>query len=186
MTKDTQRLKEKYLKEVVPELQKEFGIKNKMAVPTITKVVVNAGVGAALKNKDILNKMQDDMTAICGQRPSVRQARLSVASFSLREGAPIGLTVTLRGDRMWSFLDRLMSIALPRLRDFRGIPTKGFDKGGNYSLGIKEHTLFPEIDISKSTPRGMEVTIVTNAGDVEISRKMLTLLGMPFKKEEED
>lgn len=180
------RLKEKYLDEVIPELMKEFGIANKMAVPGITKIVVNSGVGDAAKNKDILTKMQADMAVICGQAPSVRKARLSVASFSIRDGMPIGLTTTLRGDRMWIFLDKLISITLPRLRDFRGISKTSFDKNGNYSLGIKDHTLFPEIDITKANPRGLEVTIVTNNDDVEISRKLLTLLGMPFEKEEEE
>lgn len=179
------RLKEKYIKEVVPAFKKEKGIKNVLAVPNITKIVVNSGVGDASKNKDILTNMTEDMAKITGQTPSVRLAKKSVASFSIRDGNPVGLMSTLRGDRMWIFLDKLISVALPRLRDFRGISKTSFDAHGNYSLGIVDHTIFPEIGFSKSGGRGLQVTVITNSDSIEISRELLTLLGMPFEKGEE-
>lgn len=178
------RLQKKYQQEIIPLLKKEFGVKNDMAVPKLSKIVINTGFGDAGKNKEGFEQMKKDLAAITGQMPSVRAAKVSVASFSLREGMPVGLKVTLRGSRMYDFLDKLITIVLPRLRDFRGVSLKSFDKHGNYSLGISGHTVFPEIDLIKSGARGLEVTIVTSVDDVEKSRKLLELLGMPFEKEE--
>lgn len=177
-----QQLKEKYNKEVVPNLMKEFGIDNKMAVPKITKVTLNMGIGDTLKNKEALDAAKRDMATISGQEPSARAAKVSVASFSLRRGMVVGLKSTLRGEKMWAFLDRLFSIVLPRFRDFRGVSLKSFDKFGNYTLGIAEHIVFPEIDFAKSQPRGLEVTITTNAKNKKQGKRMLELLGMPFEK----
>jgi large subunit ribosomal protein L5 len=177
------RLKEKYGKEVKEVLVKEFDIKNNFAVPKLEKVVVNMGVGEAAKNQQTMDALKRDLATITGQTPSVRNAKVSIASFSLRAGMPVGLSVTLRGDRMYSFFDRLVSIVLPRLRDFRGVPTKSFDKFGNYTLGFAEHTVFPEIDPTKSAAsHGMEITIVTTAGDMLKSKRLLELMGMPFQK----
>ena len=178
------RLKEKYEKEIIKKLASEFDISNKMAVPKVNKVVVNMGVGNAAGDKGLMEQARNDLTAITGQLPSTRAARISVASFSVREGMPVGLKVTLRKDRMYDFLDKLFSVVLPRLRDFRGVPIKSFDKNGNYTLGIEESTVFPEIDLAKSKPRGLEVTIVTSTDDVKKARALLTHLGMPFVKEE--
>ncbi len=178
------RLREKYEKEVREVLSKEFDIKNKMAVPVLKKVVVNMGVGEIAKNQGALDVLKRDFATLAGQMPSIRAARVSIASFSVRAGMPVGLSVTLRGEKMYSFLDRLFSITLPRLRDFRGIPTSGFDKSGNYTLGIVEHTVFPEIDLAKSAaPHGLEITMVIAGGSVEKSRRLLELLGCPFSKE---
>jgi len=177
------RLKEKYEKEIKPALQKELKIANVMAVPKVTKVIVNIGMGDMGKAKELAEQMKQDLKTITGQAPSVRLARNSIASFSIRRGMPVGLKVTLRGDRMYAFLDKLFSIVLPRLRDFRGIPTTGFDKSGNYSLGLVEHTVYPEIDIVKSKPVGLEITIVTTATDPDGSKRLLELLGTPFEKE---
>ncbi len=176
------RLKDKYYKEVLGKLKDEFDFKNEMQLPKIEKVVINAGVGDAQKNKEAMEKMKNDLAAITGQCPSVRKARVSVASFGLRKGAPVGLKVTLRGERMYDFLDKLFSVVLPRLRDFRGVKRSGFDKRGNYTLGIADHNVFPEIDISKSVSRGMEVTIVVKSNSVPESMRLLELLGMPFVK----
>lgn len=176
------RLKEKYKKEVIPQLISEYGIKNKMEVPGVLKVIVNSGVGDASKNKELIDKVKADLALITGQAPTIRLARVSVASFGLRKGMPVGVKVTLRGDRMYSFLDKLVSIVLPRFRDFRGVPLKSFDKSGNYTLGIVEHGVFPEIDVTKSGSRGLEITIVTNTNDKEKSKRLLELLGMPFEK----
>lgn len=176
------RLQEKYEKEVAPQLIKEFGIKNKMAVPKIVKVVVNIGVGSVIKNKELVESLKKDLALVTGQRPSVRTAKVSIASFSLRIGMPVGLTVTLRKERMYAFLDRVFSIVLPRLRDFRGVSRKSFDKGGNYTLGFSEHSVFPEVDIARSSAHGMEMTIVINSESPKISERLLTLLGMPFEK----
>lgn len=177
-----QRLRQKYNKEVTAKLAQEFGIKNTMAVPKVTKVVVNMGIGDTLKDKGMLEGAISEMAAITGQKPSIRQAKISVASFGIRRGMNVGLKTTLRGDRMYAFLDKLFSIVLPRLRDFRGVSVKSFDKVGNYTLGMAEHNVFPEIDITKSHPRGLEITIVTNAKEVELSKKLLEYLGMPFEK----
>lgn len=164
-------------------LAKELGIKNKMALPKINKVVLNMGIGEAAKNQQIVDNLKRDLAAISGQFPSIRKARVSIASFSLRAGMPVGLTLTLRGSRMYAFLDRLFSITLPRLRDFRGVPLKSFDQDGNYTLGFAEHTIFPEIDPTKSaSSHGMEVTIVTNTHNMVESKRLLELLGCPFEK----
>jgi large subunit ribosomal protein L5 len=177
------RLKHKYEKEIVPQMSAEFGIKNVMAVPKITKIVVNTGIGNIAKDKEALNLIRKDLSDITGQQPSIRNAKISVSSFNLRRGMPVGLKVTLRGNKMYSFLDKLISVVLPRLRDFRGVSLNSFDKNGNYSVGIHEHIVFPEIDFSKTSPRGLEVTIVTNVNDKEQSRRLLELIGMPFEKD---
>lgn len=177
------RLKEKYEKEVAPTLAKEFEIKNALAIPKIEKIVLNMGLGEMIKTKELKATASKDLAAITGQTPSVRAAKVSIAAFGLRAGMPVGLSVTLRGERMYDFLDRLVSITLPRFRDFRGVPNKSFDKVGNYTLGITEHTVFPEVDLSKGVaPRGLEITIVTNSKSIEKSRRLLELLGMPFEK----
>jgi len=181
--KKPQKLKEKYMKEVVPALSKEFGIENHMAVPTLKKVVINMGIGEAAKNKERTEQLKKDFAAISGQKPSVRPAKISVASFGIRIGMPVGLKATLREEKMYAFLDRLFSVVLPRIRDFRGVSRKSFDKEGNYSLGVVEHTVFPEIDSAKSQPHGLEVTIVTSTHDTAQSEKLLEYLGMPFEKE---
>jgi large subunit ribosomal protein L5 len=178
------RLKKKYEKEVIDELSKEFTIDNKMAVPKIIKVVVNVGIGAAVKNKQLLAQVKKDLAAITGQLPQVRKAKLSVASFSIREGMPVGLKVTLRGDRMFSFLDKLFSVVLPRLRDFRGLSKKSFDGNGNYTIGIEDYSVFPEMDATSTQSRGLEVSIVTSTNDKSQAKKLLELLGMPFEKGE--
>lgn len=177
-------LKEKYNKEVVPQIIKEFGIKNKMLAPKIEKIVVNAGVGQVAKDKAKLERLKEDIAAICGQAPSLRKAKTSIAGFNLREGLVVGLKVTLRSSKMYDFLARLFTIVLPRLRDFRGIPVKGFDESGNYTLGIIEHSVFPEVDTAKSTAHGMEITVVMNTKNPDMSKRFLELMGMPFEKEE--
>jgi len=184
--KKQSRLKAKYDKEISKKLASDFSISNKMAVPRVNKVVVNMGVGDALKDKGLLEQARNDLASITGQLPSTRAARISVASFSVREGMPVGMKVTLRKDRMYNFLDKLFSVVLPRLRDFRGVPIKSFDKNGNYTLGIEESTVFPEIDLVKSKPRGLEVTIVTSTDDNKKAKALLTYLGMPFVKEEDE
>jgi large subunit ribosomal protein L5 len=179
------RLQEKYEKEIKGTLAKEFSVKNVFAIPHLEKVVINMGVGALTKNQPQMDALKRDIAAITGQAPSIRNSKVSIASFNLRAGMPVGLSVTLRGNRMYSFLDRLFSIALPRLRDFRGVSTKSFDKMGNYTLGFTEHTVFPEIDPAKAAqPHGMEITVVTSAGSPERSKRLLELLGCPFVKEE--
>lgn len=180
------RLKEKYEKEIKPVLQKEFGIKNMAAIPQVDKVVLNMGIGEISKDKELKANLSRDLAVISGQVPSLRLAKVSVAAFGIRLGMPVGLSVTLRGEKMYSFLDKLFSIVLPRLRDFRGVSIKSFDKGGNYSLGLSEHTVFPEIDSAKANkPKGLEITIVTNSGDPLKSKRLLQLLGMPFEREAE-
>ena len=177
------RLKEKYSKEVAPALAKEFEIKNALAIPKVEKIVVNMGLGEMISKKELKDTASKDLAAITGQAPSVRAAKVSIAAFGLRAGMPVGLSVTLRGERMYDFLDRLISITLPRFRDFRGVPTKSFDKVGNYTLGISEHTVFAEIDLTKGVnPKGLEITIVTNSKSVEKSKRLLELMGMPFEK----
>jgi len=177
------RLQEKYEKEVAPKIAQEFSIKNKMAIPKISKIVVNVGVGEIAKNKDTMESAKSDIAQITGQRPSVRVAKVSIATFNLRLGMPVGLTATLRGDKMYAFLDKLISIVLPRFRDFRGVSEKSFDTQGNYTLGIYEYSVFPEIDLNKSHAlKGFEITIVMSGGSPEKNRKLLELLGMPFEK----
>ena len=176
------RLRERYEKEVVPGLKKEFGYDNVMAIPKITKVVVNMGLGEATQNAKIVDTGADELGRITGQKPVITRAKKSIAQFKVRKGMPIGAMVTLRGDRMWEFLDRLISIALPRVRDFRGVSPKGFDGRGNYTLGLKDQLLFPEIDYMKvDKARGMNISVVTTAKTDEESRKLLQLLGMPFR-----
>jgi large subunit ribosomal protein L5 len=177
-------LKERYQKEVVPALMKTLGLSNIMEVPRIEKVVVNIGLGEALDNAKALDAAVVDLTTITGQKPIVTKARKSIANFKLREGRAIGVKVTLRGDRMWSFLDRMMNVALPRVRDFRGVSADSFDGRGNYTLGFREQLVFPEIEYDKIDKlRGLEVTIVTTARNDDHGRQLLRLLGMPFKKE---
>lgn len=176
------RLKERYQKEVAPQIAKDFGIKNPMAIPRIEKVVLNMGMGEAIANAKILDTAADELKAISGQKPVITKAKKSIASFKLRQGMPIGVVVTLRGDRMYEFLDRLMSVALPRVRDFRGVSPKAFDGRGNYTIGIREQLIFPEIDFNKVDKlRGMNISIVTTARNDEQARALLKAMGMPFR-----
>ena len=177
------RLKERYSKDVVPALQKEFGYKNVMAIPKIEKVVVNMGLGEATSNAKIVDTGADEVMRVTGQKPVVTRAKKSIAQFKVRKGMPIGAMVTLRGERMWEFLDRLMNIALPRVRDFKGVSPKGFDGRGNYTLGLRDQLLFPEIDYMKvDKARGMNVSVVTTAKTDEEARKLLQFMGMPFRQ----
>jgi large subunit ribosomal protein L5 len=177
------RLKEKYQQEVVPALQKEFNYKNPMQVPRLHKVVVNIGMGEVIQNSKAMEFAVADLAAITGQRPVITRAKRSVAAFKLREGMQIGCMVTLRGERMNVFLDKLLNVALPRLRDFQGVSTEAFDGRGNYTLGLREQLVFPEIDYDKiDKVRGMEISIVTTAHSDQEGRRLLALLGMPFKK----
>jgi len=177
------RLKELYQTEVRKKIQEQFGIKNPMAVPKIEKVVLNMGMGEAISNAKILDSAVDELGQITGQKPIITKAKKSIASFKLREGQAIGAMVTLRGEKMYEFLDRLISTALPRVRDFRGVPSKSFDGRGNYTLGIRDHLIFPEIDITKvDKSKGMNITIVTNAKDDDQARFLLRELGLPFTK----
>ncbi len=176
------RLKDRYEQDVAPALQKEFGYSNVMAIPKIRKIVVNMGLGEATQNAKIVDTGADEVARITGQKPVTTRAKKSIAQFKVRKGMPIGSMVTLRGDRMWNFLDRLISVALPRVRDFRGVSPKGFDGRGNYTLGLKDQLLFPEIDYMKvDKARGMNISVVTTAQSDEESRKLLQLLGMPFR-----
>ncbi len=180
------RLRTRYLDDVVPKLKKEFGIENIMAVPKIVKVAVNIGLGEASRNIKLLDVAVEELTVIAGQAPTVTRAKQSIANFKLREGMPIGCRVTLRGARMWEFLDRLISTGLPRVRDFRGVSERSFDGRGNYTLGVRDHLIFPEIDSNQvDNPKGMNITIVTTAGNDERSRFMLKELGMPFALRDE-
>jgi large subunit ribosomal protein L5 len=177
------RLRERYVKDVVPALKKEFGYKNVMAVPRIEKVVVNMGLGEATSNVKIIDTGADELARITGQRAVTRRAKKSIAAFKVRKGMPVGTMVTLRGERMYEFLDRLMNIALPRVRDFKGISPKGFDGRGNYTLGLRDQLIFLEIDYMKvDKPRGMNVSVVTTARTDEEARKLLQLMGMPFRQ----
>jgi large subunit ribosomal protein L5 len=177
------RLKAKYQKDVIPALQKEFGYKNVMAVPKIQKVVVNMGLGEATANAKIIDTGADELARITGQKPVTRRAKKSIAAFKVRKGMPVGTMVTLRGERMWEFLDRLMTIALPRVRDFKGVSPRGFDGRGNYTLGLRDQLLFPEIDYMKvDKARGMNVSVVTTAKTDEEARKLLQFIGMPFRQ----
>ena len=177
------RLKERYQKEVAPAIAKEFSITNPMAVPRVEKIVINMGIGEAIANAKILDTAADELRAIVGQKPVITKAKKSIASFKLRQGMPIGTMVSLRGDRMYEFLDRLVSIALPRVRDFRGVSPKAFDGRGNYTIGVREQLIFPEIDFNKVDKlRGMNISIVTTARDDEQARALLKGLGMPFRQ----
>ncbi|HEX7706772.1 MAG TPA: 50S ribosomal protein L5 [Thermoanaerobaculia bacterium] len=179
----TARLKEHYNKEVRRKLQEEFQIENPMAVPKVEKVVLNMGVGEAIQNSKILDSAVEELAIITGQKAVVTRAKKSIAAFKLREGVPIGTRVTLRGEKMYEFLDRLINIALPRVRDFRGVPAKSFDGRGNFTLGVRDHLIFPEIDAGKvDKVKGMNITIVTTAKNDEQARVLLRELGMPFGK----
>jgi large subunit ribosomal protein L5 len=177
------RLKERYQKEVAPAIAREFGISNPMAIPRVQKVVLNMGMGEAIANAKILDTAVDELRSITGQKPVITKAKKSIASFKLRQGMPIGVVVTLRGDRMYEFLDRLVSIALPRVRDFRGVSPKAFDGRGNYTIGVREQLIFPEIDFNKVDKlRGMNISIITTARNDEQARALLKGLGMPFRQ----
>jgi large subunit ribosomal protein L5 len=179
------RLKDRYEQDVAPALKKEFGYSNVMAIPKIEKIVVNMGLGEATQNAKIVDTGADEVARITGQKPVTTRAKKSIAQFKVRKGMPIGSMVTLRGDRMWNFLDRLISVALPRVRDFRGVSPKGFDGRGNYTLGLKDQLLFPEIDYMKvDKARGMNISVVTTAKSDEESRKLLQLLGVPFRNQQ--
>jgi large subunit ribosomal protein L5 len=177
------RLKDKYFSEIVPELKGEFGYRNVMEVPRLTKIVLNIGLGEARENARALDSATADLATITGQKAVITRAKKSIANFRLREGMPIGAMVTLRGRRMYEFYDRLVNAALPRIRDFRGCPTKAFDGRGNYSLGVREQLIFPEIDYDKvDRIRGMQINIITSARNDEEGKRLLELLGMPFEK----
>jgi large subunit ribosomal protein L5 len=179
---ETTRLRERYHNDVIPALKKEFGYRNVMAVPRVTKVVVNMGLGEATQNAKVVDVGADELSKITGQKAAVRRAKKSIAQFKVRQGMPIGAMVTLRGDRMYEFLDRLMNIALPRVRDFRGVSPKGFDGRGNFTLGLRDQLIFLEIDYLKvDKARGMNVNVVTTARSDAEARKLLQLLGMPFR-----
>ena len=176
------RLRDKYQKDVVPALRKEFGYANVMAVPKIQKVVVNMGLGEATANIKIVDTGADELARITGQKAMTRRSKKSIAAFKVRKGQPVGTSVTLRGERMWEFLDRLMTIALPRVRDFKGVSPRGFDGRGNYTLGLRDQLLFPEIDYMKvDKARGMNVSVVTTAKTDQEARKLLQFIGMPFR-----
>ena len=176
------RLKERYQQEVVPSLRKEFGYDNVMAVPRLTKIVVNMGLGEATQNAKIIDTAADDLGRITAQKPAMTRARKSIAAFKVRQGMPIGTMVTLRGERMYEFLDRLVSIALPRVRDFKGVSPKGFDGRGNYTLGLRDQLIFPEIDYMKvEKARGMNISFVTTARNDREARRLLQLMGVPFR-----
>ncbi|HLL76561.1 MAG TPA: 50S ribosomal protein L5 [Pyrinomonadaceae bacterium] len=178
------RLRERYTKEIAPALAKEFEITNAMAVPRLEKIVINMGMGEAVANAKVIDTAADELRAIAGQKPVVTKAKKSIAQFKLRQGMPIGTMVTLRGDRMYEFLDRLVSVALPRVRDFRGVSPKAFDGRGNYTLGIRDQLIFPEIDFNKvDKTRGMNISIVTTARNDEHARALLKALGMPFRQQ---
>lgn len=180
----TQGLLENYRTKTVPKLKEEFGLDNPMAVPKVVKVVVNTGIGDAKDNKEEQERVVRDLASITGQKPMVRKAKKSVSGFGTRRGQPVGVAATLRGKRMYDFLERLFRIVLPRLRDFKGVSRRAFDNSGNYTLGIAEHTVFPEIDIGKvGKVRGLEITIVTNTHDKKKSMRLFEELGMPFEKE---
>jgi len=179
------RLKDKYLSEVVKGLQEKYNYKNMMQIPKVTKIVINMAVGEAVTNSKALDAAVGDMTIISGQKPIITKAKKSIAAFKVREGMNLGCKVTLRGQRMYEFLDKLMNLALPRVRDFHGISLSGFDGRGNYTLGLKEQLIFPEIEYDKiDKARGMDITIVTTAKNDEESRDMLALMGMPFEKQQ--
>jgi len=182
-TREIPRLKQRYRQEILPSLREQFGYANVMQVPTLTKIVVNMGVGEAARDSKLIDGAIRDLGAITGQKPSVTKARKSIAQFKLREGMPIGAHVTLRGDRMWEFLDRLLAVALPRIRDFRGLSPKQFDGRGNYTFGLTEQSMFHEIDQDRiDRVRGMDITVVTTATTDDEGRALLRSLGFPFKE----
>lgn len=179
----TPRLKEKYYKEVIPALKKRFGYKNTMQVPRLKKISLNMGVGEAIQDPKVLDHAMDDLTIISGQHPAITRAKKSISNFKLRAGMRVGCRVTLRGDRMYEFLDRFISVAVPRIRDFRGLSDKAFDGRGNYSVGVREQIIFPEINVDKIDKiRGLDVTFVTDARSDEEAYELLKAFGMPFKK----
>ena len=179
----TSRLREAYKNEMVAKLREELGLPNVMMVPRLEKVVINSGMGEATQNAKLMDTIADELTAIAGQKPSVRKAKKSIANFRLRQGMPIGLTVTLRGDNMYHFVDRLISVVLPRIKDFRGVPVKSFDGNGNYTLAIKDQLVFPEINYNKvEKTKGMSITFVTSATSDDQARVLLRHLGMPFRQ----
>ncbi len=179
-----EQLRERYRAEIAPKMGEEFGYKNVMQIPRLEKIVVNVGLGEALQNAKALDAAVKDVATICGQRPVITRARKSIATFKLRAGNPIGVKVTLRGERMYSFLDRLVNVALPRMRDFRGVPRDAFDGRGNYTLGLREQIVFPEISYDQvDRVRGLEITIVTTARTDEEARRLLEHLGMPFRRD---
>jgi len=181
------RLKEKYQTEIVPKLQEEFGYQNKLACPRVEKLVLNMGVGSAAQNSKDLELAKNDLATITGQKPIDTLAKKAIASFKIRKGNKIGTKVTLRGDQMYEFLDKLFNIALPRVRDFQGVSLNAFDQAGNYTLGIQEQSIFPEIDYAKmDKTRSLEITMVVKARNLKEARELLTLLGMPFRKSEKD
>lgn len=176
-------LAQSYPEKIVPKLMSDFGLKNPMSVPKVTKVVVNIGIGALKDSKDEQEKLIEEMAKILGQKPSIRTAKKAIAGFTIRRGQPVGVAATLRGKRMYAFLEKLFNIVLPRLRDFRGVSRKSFDTVGNYTLGMTEHTVFPEVDLGKvNKVRSLEITIVTNTRDLAKSMKLLEEMGMPFEK----
>jgi large subunit ribosomal protein L5 len=180
----TARMRDRYTKEVLPALMKELGLENAMAVPRLEKIIVNMGVGEATQNAKLIDPAATEIGQITGQKPVITKARKSIAAFKVREGMPIGVMVTLRGDRMYEFFDRLVNIALARVRDFRGVPTKSFDGRGNYTLGVRDQLIFPEIDYSKVEKlKGMNITIVTSAGTDDQARALLKHMGMPFRQQ---
>ena len=179
----TARMRDRYVKEVRPALMKEFNLENPMAAPKLEKIVVNMGVGDATQNAKLIDPAATEIGQIAGQKPVVTKARKSIAAFKVREGMPIGVMVTLRGDRMYEFFDRLVNVALPRVRDFRGVPTKSFDGRGNFTLGVRDQLIFPEIDYAKVEKlKGMNITIVTSAGNDDQARALLKHMGMPFRQ----
>jgi len=183
--RETARLRDRYYKDVRPALMKELGLENPMAAPKLEKIVVNMGVGEATQNAKVIDPAVSEVSQITGQKPIVTKARKSIAAFKVREGMPIGVMVTLRGDRMYEFFDRLVNVALPRVRDFRGVPTKSFDGRGNYTLGVRDQLIFPEIDYSKvEKMKGMNITIVTTAGSDDQARALLKHMGMPFRQQQ--
>jgi len=181
--RETARLRDRYYKEVLPALMKELGLENTMAAPKLEKIIVNMGVGEATQNAKLIDPAATEVGQITGQKPVITKARKSIAAFKVREGMPIGVMVTLRGDRMYEFFDRLVNVALPRVRDFRGVPTKSFDGRGNYTLGVRDQLIFPEIDYAKVEKlKGMNITIVTSAGSDDQARALLKHMGMPFRQ----
>jgi large subunit ribosomal protein L5 len=180
----TARMRDKYFNEVRPALMKEFSLTNPMAAPKLEKIVINMGVGEATQNAKVIDPAASEIQQIAGQKPVITKAKKSIAAFKVREGMPIGVMVTLRGDRMYEFLDRLVNVALPRVRDFRGVPTKSFDGRGNYTLGVRDQLIFPEIDYAKvEKMKGMNITFVTTAGNDDQARALLKHMGMPFRQQ---